>query len=64
VPRPDEDPFFCLLEDDKQVSHLSVETDRLLDPPTPDAANERKAKIVITVELRPYYVNLFNLSFA
>ena len=63
-PDPDEDPFFCLLEDDKQVSHFAVETDTLLDPPTDDDADYRKAKLVITVELRPYYVTMLNLSFA
>ncbi len=64
TPGPDEDPFFCLLEDDKMVSHFSVETDTLLDPPTNEEADQRKAKLIITVELRPYYVTTFNLSFA
>jgi hypothetical protein len=62
-PKPGEDPFFCLLEDDKQVSHLSVETDRLLDPSDGDP-DQSQAKLVITVELRPYYVTMLNLSFA
>jgi len=60
TPRNGEDPFFCLLQDDKQVSHFSVETDRLLTPGTDQA----DALVVVTVELRPYYVNMFNLSFA
>jgi len=64
MPGSDEDPFFCLLEDDNQVSHLSVETDMLLDPEIADEADKLKSRIIITVELRPYYVNLFNLSFA
>lgn len=29
---PDEDPFFCLLEDDKLVTNISVTTDRLIIP--------------------------------
>jgi hypothetical protein len=29
---PDEDPFFCLLEDDALITRVSVETDRLLLP--------------------------------
>ena len=61
---PDDDPFFCLLEDDKMVSHFSVETDTLLDSPTNEEADQRKAKLIITVELRPHYVTTFNLSFA
>lgn len=31
-PREDESPFFCLLEDDKLITRVSVETDTLLDP--------------------------------
>lgn len=61
APLEGEDPFFVLLEDDKQVSHFSVETDRLLDPPNEDASNVR---LIITVELRPYIVTGFNISFA
>lgn len=64
APRDGEDPFFCLLEDDKQVSHFSVETDTLLDPPNNDDADQRKAKLIITVELRPYYVTMLNLNFS
>lgn len=34
---PDEDPFYCLLEDDRLVSRISVTTDQLLTP-----KNQRK----------------------
>ena len=65
TPSADEVPFFCLLEDDKLVTQLSVETDTLLDPPTGNAeADMRQVHIVITVDLKPYDVNMFNLSFA
>jgi len=63
-PGKDEDPFFVLLEDDKQVSHLDVETDTLLDPSTDGREDRSRARLIITVELRPYEINLFNLSFA
>jgi hypothetical protein len=63
-PRAGDDPFFCLLEDDKFVSHFAVETDTLLDPITDDDADRRKVKLVITVELRPYHVTSFNVAFA
>lgn len=63
APNPDEDPFFCLLEDDSQVSHLVVETDTLLDPLTNDDADHQKVKLIITVELRPYDVTTLNLSY-
>jgi len=62
-PGPDEDPFFVLLEDDSQVSHLSVETDTLLDPASLDDFDQRKVRLVITVELRPYNVTWGNISF-
>jgi len=36
MPAEGKDPFYCLLEDDRLVSHLEVETDTLLDTPTGD----------------------------
>ena len=32
TPGRDEDPFFCLLEDDSLITRISVSTDRLLEP--------------------------------
>ena len=32
TPLADEDPFFCLLEDDNLITKIGVSTDRLLDP--------------------------------
>lgn len=58
-----EDPFFCLLEDDDQVSHLGVESDTLLDPPTDDGADIGKARVIITVEIRPYLITWDSVSF-
>ena len=64
-PEADENPFFCLLEDDKLVSQLSVETDTLLDPPGGNKdEDQRRVKLFITVDLKPYDVTMFNLSFA
>ncbi len=34
-PAADENPFFCLLEDDKLISKVQVETNWLLTPPAP-----------------------------
>lgn len=62
-PDVEEDPFFCLLEDDDLVTGLSVETDYLLDTPNGnDSASQ--VKLVITVELKPNDVTMFNLSFS
>ncbi len=67
TPLGTENPFFVLLEDDKQVSALTVETDTLLDErgtaSSKDTASAM-AHLVITVELRPYHVTMENLSFA
>lgn len=63
-PPGDEDPFFCLLQDDKLVSHFAVETDTLLDEPQLDDADKRRARVVITVEIRPYLPTHFNLAFS
>lgn len=63
-PGQDENPFFCLLEDDSQVSSLSVEADRLLAPPSGKESQASQVRIVVTVTLRPYHVTMFNLGFA
>ncbi len=44
TPEPTENPFYCLLEDDKLVTALRVEADRLLD-----AQNDREVLLVIKV---------------
>jgi hypothetical protein len=64
TPGPGENPFFCLLEDDKQVTHLEVETDTLLDPVSGATADQSFARVIITVDIRPYYATMFNLSFS
>lgn len=46
VPSPDEDPFYCLLEDDSLVYDFSVNLDRLLRPPSQvEAFNDVEATI-------------------
>jgi hypothetical protein len=59
-PTQDETPFFCLLQDDKLITKVEVETDRLLEPVTGNSADVR---LVITVRLRPYDFNDFNMHF-
>jgi hypothetical protein len=58
MPEAGEDPFCCLLEDDKLVSALSVTTDTLLDP-TIHATNghhdTHDCRVVISVNLGTYY---------
>jgi hypothetical protein len=66
TPAEGEDPFFCLLEDDDLVTALRVETDMLLDPPKNEGTDAARSevKLVISVELRPDNVTMFNLNFA
>lgn len=64
-PAEGENPFFVLLEDDDLITHLSVDTDVLLEPPTGTKEIDRRiVKLIVTVDLKPYDVTLFNLSFA
>jgi hypothetical protein len=61
TPLPDEKPFFCLLEEDKLITKLSVDTDRLLEP-VKDANDKAEARLV-TVRLRPYELTADNMHF-
>jgi hypothetical protein len=51
VPQEGEDPFFCLLEDDRHIFDFEVITDRLLIPPEPSEP-ERDVVAVIAVHVR------------
>lgn len=65
VPRDDETPFFCLLEDDVLVSRLDVETDRLLVPPKGSRPeHQQEVQAVVTATVRPYVATVFNLGFS
>jgi hypothetical protein len=63
-PAEGEDPFYVLLEDDDLVSGLTVETDMLFAPLANGSNDEGDVKIVISVEIKPEHVTMFNLSFA
>ncbi|MFM7404448.1 MAG: hypothetical protein ACKO1N_10290 [Erythrobacter sp.] len=56
------DRIFCLLEDDKLISRVAVETDRLLMPTSENPA-DHDARVVITVRLAPYSFNITNMEF-
>ncbi len=64
-PAEDEAPFYCLLENDRLVTALKVETDTLLTPLDGNGVDDlRQAIAVISVEIRPTYVTMFNVGFA
>lgn len=60
TPEAGEDPFFCLLEDDKFLSKFSVDTDDLLDPLGDDHKDATRARLIISVEIRPWSVKHIN----
>jgi len=60
TPTDDEKPFYCLLEDDKLLTKVSLETDHLLRP----ALTPNEVSIVVTVRVRPAEVRLDNFHFS
>jgi hypothetical protein len=61
-PDEDEEPFFCLLEDDSLISHAEFETDTLLQP-TGAEWDANDARLIITIRLSPYRVTFGNIGF-
>jgi hypothetical protein len=62
-PADDEKPFFCLLENDRMISKVTVETDLLLeDLDTPPDEND--ARLIITVRIKPLDPNQHNIQFS
>jgi hypothetical protein len=57
-PDPGEQPFFCLLEDDKLLTGLSVKTDRLLVA----GAGSDDVRLLIRVNTKAVVGTFFNLS--
>jgi len=55
VPQADENPFYCLLQDDALITGFSVATDRLLD-----CQGDREALVLIRVETRCHLVFMVN----
>lgn len=50
-PEPDFDPMFCLLQDDSQITSLSVTTDRILFP---QSDNEGDEDVVLVIHVHVY----------
>jgi hypothetical protein len=65
MPDANEKPFYCLLENDRLISKISVETDRLLqDLPRPHPRDDNDARLIITVRLQPYELTFGNILFS
>jgi hypothetical protein len=52
-PQDDEDPFYCLLEDDKLIADVSITTDKLLLLPKKRVPDANDVFLVITVKIKP-----------
>ncbi|WP_370943289.1 hypothetical protein AB5J62_29880 [Amycolatopsis sp. cg5] len=57
-PSPDEQPLHCLLDDDKLITRVNVETDRLLKPD----ADSKHVELTIRVTVRAFAATWGNLG--
>lgn len=62
-PQDGENPFYCLLEDDKLISEINVSTDQLLLLPREREVKANDAFLVIRVKVWPTKVAQFNQEF-
>ena len=62
TPEANEAPFYCLLEDDRLITRVSVETDTLLEPVsgTFDASD---ARLIVKVSLQSQVIAPHNVEF-
>jgi hypothetical protein len=64
TPSADQVPLFCLLENDRLVTKVTVETDILLgEVENVDDDHENDARLVLTVRIRPREMHLWNIQF-
>ena len=66
VPVEGEGPLYCLLEDDSQITKVSIETDMLLKPINGaefSESNKNDARLIIQVAIRPTNANWGTLDF-
>ncbi|GAC1585524.1 MAG: hypothetical protein NVS3B5_19930 [Sphingomicrobium sp.] len=63
TPEFGETPFFyCLLENDKFISKITIETDTMLQE-VQEPPDDNDARLVITVRVRPYEMTFLNAQF-
>ena len=62
-PQEDEDPFFCLLEDDRLISEVRVTTDQLLLLPNQRELKANDAHVIIHVKLNHRHPRTFDNYF-
>ncbi len=62
-PQPGEDPFYCLLADDRLISRVSVETD-MMHQAVSVPMDKFDVRIVIKATLKPFDMGWDNLNFS
>ncbi len=60
-PRVDEQPFFCVLENDVLITRVNVETDRLLKPDD-DHVGDSRVALVINVTIKAGHLTWNNMD--
>lgn len=64
LPTPEADqPLYVLLNDDRHISHVAVETDELLEP-TSASPSQNDSRVIITVNIKPLRANFLTLGFS
>ncbi len=63
MPGRDETPFYCLLEDDRLISKVTITADQLLLLPDQREIGPNDAHLVITVNLKPRTYSIEGLRF-
>ncbi|AUT04723.1 hypothetical protein CLI64_30270 (plasmid) [Nostoc sp. CENA543] len=58
TPDPDENPFFCLLEDDNLITRINIVTDRLLEP----VADNSLVVMLIHVHTKVTKAEMYNIG--
>lgn len=56
-------PMYVLLQDDSLISSVQIETDSLLDPPDAAGRDDSYVRLLVEVDIRPYYASMFSLGF-
>lgn len=56
APSDGENPFFCLLDDDKYIEKFTITTDRLLTPPTSDT-QQGKGSVLLVIGVKTIVFN-------
>ena len=63
-PRPGQNPFYALLQDDRLITRVSVASDMLLERVEGVERDEDAVRLVIGVRVRPYKLLVDTLEFA